>query len=57
MCAQALRALGVRGDVVSLDRLHTFMTGHIGQLMKRGEDRAPQWALRVLDRELLRCGA
>lgn len=55
--AQALRAIGVRGDVVALDHLHTVMTGLIAQLMNRGEDRSPQWALSALDRELLRHGS
>ncbi|WP_422117863.1 TetR/AcrR family transcriptional regulator [Brachybacterium sp. UNK5269] len=54
VCAQALRALGMRGDVVTLDHLHTFLTGLIAQLMNRGEDRSPQWALTALDQELLR---
>lgn len=52
VCAQALRALGVRGDVVALDHLHTVMTGLTAQLMNRGEERSPQWAVAVLDREL-----
>lgn len=56
VCAQALRALGVRGDVVALDHLHTLMNGLIAQLMNRGEGRSPQWAVAVLDRELLRYG-
>lgn len=56
VCAQALRALGVRGDVVALDHLHTLMHGLIAQLMNRGEGRSPQWAVAVLDRELLRYG-
>lgn len=56
VCAQALRALGVRGDVVALDHLHTFINGLIAQLMNRGEDRSPQWAIAALDRELLRYG-
>lgn len=56
VCAQALRALGVRGDVVALDHLHTLMHGLIAQLMNRGEGRSPQWAVAVLDRELLRSG-
>lgn len=54
VCAQALRALGVRGDVVALDQLHTFMTGLVAQLMNRGAGRSLQWALTALDRELLR---
>lgn len=54
VCAQALRALGVRGDVVSLDHLHTLMVGLTAQLMNRGEARSPQWALTALDRELVR---
>lgn len=56
VCAQALRALGVRGDIVALDHLHTFMNGLAAQLMNRGEGRSPQWALAVLDQELLRHG-
>ena len=52
VCAQALRAQGVSGDVVALDHLHTVMTGLIAQLMNRGEDRSTQWASTVLDREL-----
>lgn len=56
VCAQALRALGVRGDVVALDHLHTFINGLIAQLMNRGEGRSPQWAIAALDRELLRYG-
>lgn len=56
VCAQALRVVGVRGDVVALDHLHTLMHGLIAQLMNRGEGRSPQWALAVLDRELLRYG-
>lgn len=56
VCAQARRALGVRGDVVALDHLHTVVTGLIAQLMNRGEGRSPQWAVAVLDRELLRYG-
>lgn len=55
-CAQALRALGVRGDVVALDHLHTFMTGLAAQLMNRGSSRSPKWAVAALDRELQRCG-
>lgn len=54
VCAQALRALGVRGNVVTLDRLHAFMSGLITQLMNRGEGRSPRWALAALDQELLR---
>lgn len=54
VCAQALRAQGVRGDVVALDHLHTVVTGLIGQLMNRGERRSTQWAHAVLDRELAR---
>lgn len=57
VCAQALRTLGVRGDVVVLDHLHTFMNGLVAQLMNRGEDRSPQWALTALDRELQRYGS
>lgn len=56
VCAQALRALGVRGDVVALDHLHTVINGLIAQLMNRGEGRSPQWAIAALDRELLRYG-
>lgn len=53
VCAQALRALGVRGDVVALDRLHVFMGGLVIQLLNRGEERSPQWAFIALERELL----
>lgn len=53
VCAQALRALGVRGDVVALDRLHVFMGGLVIQLLNRGEERSPQWAFVALERELL----
>ena len=56
VCAQALRALGVRGDVVTLDHLHVFMNGLTAQLMNRGEGRPPQWAVAALDRELQRYG-
>lgn len=56
VCAQALRVLGVRGDVVALDRLHAFMNGLVVQLMNRGEGRSPQWAVTALDRELLGYG-
>lgn len=54
VCAQALRALGIRGDVVALDHLHTFMNGLVVQLLNRGEDRSPQWAITALDHELQR---
>ncbi|MGO1600079.1 MAG: TetR/AcrR family transcriptional regulator [Brachybacterium sp.] len=53
VCAQALRTLGVRGDVVALDRLHVFMGGLVIQLLNRGEERSPQWAFIALERELL----
>ena len=56
VCSQALRALGVRGDVVTLDHLHVFMNGLTAQLMNRGEGRPPQWAVAALDRELQRYG-
>lgn len=54
VCAQALRAQGVRGDVVALDHLHTVMAGLTAQLMNRGEGRPTQWADAVLERELAR---
>ena len=54
VCAQALRAQGIRGDVVALDHLHTLMTGLTAQLMNRGEGRSAQWALTVLEREVTR---
>lgn len=41
--AEALRALGVRGDVLPLGHLHAFMNGLIAQLMNRGEGRSGQW--------------
>lgn len=53
VCAQALRTLGVRGDVVALDHLHTFVNGLVIQLLNRGEGRSPQWAFVALERELL----
>lgn len=53
VCAQALRALGVRGDLVALDHLHTFVNGLVIQLLNRGEGRSPQWAFVALERELL----
>ncbi|MGP5364466.1 TetR/AcrR family transcriptional regulator [Brachybacterium tyrofermentans] len=56
VCAQALRTLGVRGDVVALDHLHTFINGLVAQLMGRGDQRSAQWAYAALDRELLRYG-
>lgn len=56
VCAQALRTLGVRGDVVALDHLHTFINGLVAQLMGRGEQRSAQWAFAALDRDLLRYG-
>lgn len=56
VCSQALRALGVRGDVVALDHLHTFMNGLVAQLMNRGKERSPQWAFTALERELQRYG-
>lgn len=52
VCAQALRARGIRGDVVALDRLHTLMSGLINQLMNRGDDRPVRWAHAVLERAL-----
>lgn len=52
VCAQALRAQGIRGDVVALDHLHTVMTGLIAQLMNRGESRSTRWAHAVLERVL-----
>ncbi|MCT1438679.1 TetR/AcrR family transcriptional regulator [Brachybacterium paraconglomeratum] len=52
VCAQALRARGIRGDVVALDRLHTLMNGLINQLMNRGDDRPVRWAHAVLERAL-----
>ena len=54
VCAQALRAQGIKGDIVALDRLHTLTSGLINQLMNRGEDRSPQWVHAVLDLELQR---
>ena len=54
VCAQALRAQGVRGDAVALDHLHTIVTGLTAQLMNRGAGRSIQWAHAVLDRELAR---
>src|SRR5699024_12877806 len=54
VCAQALRAQGIKGDVVALDRLHALVNVLMNQLMNRGEDRSPQWALAVLDVELQR---
>jgi len=54
VCAQALRAQGIKGDVVALDRLHTLMAGLSAQLMNRGEDRSARWAEAVLERELTR---
>ena len=54
VCAQALRAQGVRGDVVTLDHLHTVMAGLTAQIMNRGEDRSAEWADAVLERELAR---
>lgn len=54
VCAQALRAQGIKGDVVALDRLHTLTSGLINQLMNRGEDRSLQWVHAVLDLELQR---
>lgn len=56
VCAQALRTLGVRGDVVALDHLHTFINGLVAQLMGRGGQRSAQWAFAALNRELLRYG-
>ena len=52
VCAQALRARGIRGDVVALDRLHTLMSGLINQLMNRGDDHPVRWAHAVLERAL-----
>ena len=49
VCAQALRAHGVRGNVVALDQLHALMNGLINQLMNRGEGRSTQWVHAVLD--------
>lgn len=54
VCAQALRAHGVRGNVVALDQLHALMNGLINQLMNRGEGRSTQWVHAVLDLELQR---
>ncbi|HLS32277.1 MAG TPA: TetR family transcriptional regulator C-terminal domain-containing protein [Brevibacterium sp.] len=54
VCAQALRARGIRGDVVALDHLHTLTSGLINQLMNRGEDRSLQWVHAVLNLELQR---
>lgn len=54
VCAQALRAQGIRGDIVALDHLHTVMTGLTAQLMNRGEGRSIQWVHAVLERELTR---
>lgn len=54
VCARALREVGVRGDVVALDRVHALVDGLRGQLMNRGPERSPQWALTVLERELRR---
>lgn len=54
VCAQALRALGVRGDVVALDHLHALMNGLMSQLMNRGEDRSTRWVGAVLEREMVR---
>ena len=54
VCAQALRAQGIKGDVVALDRLHALVNGLMNQLMNRGEDRSPQWAHAVLEQELQR---
>lgn len=54
VCAQALRAQGIRGDVVALDHLHTVIAGLTAQLMNRGEDRPTEWADAVLERELAR---
>src|SRR5699024_9205542 len=54
VCAQALRAQGVRGDIVALDHLHTLMAGLSAQLMNRGEGRSTQWVHAVLERELTR---
>lgn len=54
VCAQALRAQGIKGDVVALDRLHALTSGLINQLMNRGEDRSLQWVHAVLDLELQR---
>lgn len=54
VCAQALRAQGIRGDVVALDHLHTVIAGLTAQLMNRGEDRSAQWAYAVLEREVVR---
>lgn len=51
VCAQALRAQGVRGDVVALDHLHALMNGLIYQLMNRGEGRSTQWVHAILERE------
>lgn len=52
VCAQALRARGIRGDVVALDHLHTVITGLTAQLMNRGDDRPVRWAHAVLERAL-----
>lgn len=54
VCAQALRAQSVRGDLVALDHLHTVMAGLTAQLMNRGEGRSSRWADAVLERELAR---
>lgn len=54
VCAQALRAQGIKGDVVALDRLHALTSGLINQLMNRGEDRSTQWAHAVLKGEVAR---
>lgn len=54
VCAQALRAQGIRGDVVALDHLHTVIAGLTTQLMNRGEDRSTQWAHAVLKGEVAR---
>lgn len=40
VCTQALRALGVQGDVVALDHLHTLMHGLIAQLMNGTDERS-----------------
>lgn len=53
VCAQALRTLGIRGDVVALDHLHTFVNGLVIQLLNRGEGRSSHWAFVALERELL----
>lgn len=54
VCAQALRAQGISGDVVALDHLHTVIAGLTAQLMNRGEGRSAQWAYAVLERQIAR---